>query len=221
MNFEIVNGIAVLPDSFHKNWIIENKRLDHNVSLHEQLTTYVKPGMTCIDAGAHVGTETLWLSNKAGFHGRVHAYEANPRAFECLKYNCGGLKNVIINNVALGATHGTTGIVEVTDNYGMTFTKGEGTIPMIPIDSIGLVGLDFIKIDCEGAEPDILEGAMETIKKFKPTMLIEVNIPALERNGYTVENILEKLRTLRYSFRNIYANEPMQGDQYDILCQSL
>lgn len=221
MNLEIVNGIAVLPDSFHKNWIIENKRLDHNVSLHEQLTPYVKPGMTCIDAGGHIGTETLWLSTRVGYSGKVYAYEANPNAFECLKYNCGGLKNVHLHNVALGSKTGTAGIVEVTDNYGMTYTTKEGNIPMISIDDVNLTTCDFIKIDCEGAEPDILEGATKTIEKYRPTMLIEINVPALERNGYTVENIFEKLRTLRYSFRNIYKNEPMEGVQYDILCQSL
>lgn len=216
---QFVKGYAVLPDSFHAKWIEENGRLDHDVWLNKHIEEFVKPGMTVLDCGSHIGTSVFWYSNRVGTLGRVYAYEANPNAFECLRYNCGGLKNISLHNVALGSVSGTTGIVEVTDNYGMTYTNGDGDIPMITIDSIGLVGLDFIKIDCEGAEPDILEGATKTIEKFRPTMLIEINVPALERNGYTVENIFEKLRTLRYSFRNIYKNEPMQGDQYDILCQ--
>lgn len=218
---EIVNGIAVLPDSFHKNWIIEHGRLDHDVWLMKHLEEYVLAAFTVVDCGAHIGSHALWYSNRVGYHGRVFAFEANPNAFECLKYNCGGLKNVHLHNVALGSKTGTAGIVEVTDNYGMTYTTKEGNIPMISIDDVNLANCDFIKIDCEGAEPDILEGATKTIEKFRPTMLIEINVPALERNGYTVENIFEKLRTLRYSFRNIYKNEPMQGTQYDILCQSL
>lgn len=221
MNFEIVNGIAVLPDEFHKNWIKEHGRLDHNVSLHEELKEFIKPGMTTIDAGAHIGTETIWFSNECGYAGRVYAFECNPTAYECLKYNCGGVKNITTFNKALGARSGYVDVVEVTDNYGMSFTKPGNTIPMVAIDELGFTACDFIKIDCEGAEPEILEGATETIKKYKPVMLIEINVPALERNGYTVENIFEKLRTLRYSFRNIYKNEPMEGVQYDILCQSL
>lgn len=218
---KIVKGFACLEDDFHARWIEETGRLDHNISLHGQLDKYITQGAVCIDAGSHIGTEAIWLSNKVGFTGKVYAYEANPTAFQCLKYNCLGLKNVELHNKALGSRDGFVDIVEVKDNYGMSYTKDGGTIPMTRIDDIVLDSCNFIKIDCEGAEPDILEGATETIKKFKPILFIEINISALERNGYTPENVFEKLRTLGYSFRNIYETEKMEGTQYDIICQSL
>lgn len=218
---KIINGYAVLEDSFHGKWIEETGRLDHNISLHGELKDYVKPGMVCVDAGAHIGTETIWLANQVGFNGRVICFEANPTAFQCLKYNCLGLKNVEIHNKALGSRDGYVDIVEVKDNYGMSFTKEGTTVPMTRIDDMGLDKCDFIKIDCEGAEPDILEGATETIKKFKPILFIEINNEALERNGYRCNDVFDKLNIFGYSYRNIYESEKMEGTQYDIICQSL
>lgn len=217
----IVKGYACLEDSFHATWVEQNGRLDHDVWLMKHLEQYVKDGDVILDCGSHIGTHALWYANKVGFNGKVLAFEANPKAFECLNYNCKGLKNVVLFNKALGDKPGYVDVVEVTDNYGMSFTKEGTSIELINIDSLKLDKCNFIKIDCEGAEPNILEGAKETIQKFKPILFIEVNISALERNGFTPNDIFEKLNIFGYSYRNIYETEKMEGTQYDIICQSL
>ncbi len=218
---KIVRGYACLNDNFHAKWIEETGRLDHDQWLFKHLEPFVNEGDVVIDAGSHFGSHTIWYSNKVGHTGKVLAYEANQKAFTCLKYNCAGMKNIELNNVALGKTIGSVDLVEVPDNHGMAYTKEGKSIPLINIDSLKLEKLDFIKIDCEGAEPDILEGAKETIARCKPIMFIEINNYALERNGYTQETVFEILRILGYSFRNIYETEKMDGVQYDIICQSL
>lgn len=221
MSMQIVNGYACLNDDFHARWIKETGRLDHDTWLYKHLDKFIKEGDLIIEGGAHIATQTLYYSNKVSFTGKVIAFEANPTAFLCLKYNCLGLKNVEIYNKALGSRPGFVDIVENKDNYGMSYTKEGGSIPMIRIDDLLLEKCSFIKIDCEGAEPDILEGAKETIKKFKPILFIEINNEALERNGYTCKDVFEKLNIFGYSYRNIYETEKMEGTQYDIICQSL
>ncbi len=218
---QIVNGYACLEDNFHAKWIKEAGRLDHDQSIFNVLDKFIKPGDVALDLGAHIGTHTLWYSNRVGFEGKVICYEPNPHAFLCLKYNCMGLKNVELNNMAIGKKQGFVDVIDWPDNHGMAYTKEGKSIPLINIDSLKLEKLDFIKIDCEGAEPDILEGAKETIARCKPTMFIEINNYTLERNGYTQETVFEILRILGYSFRNIYETEKMDGVQYDIICQSL
>lgn len=77
---------------------------------------------------------------------------------------------------------------------------------------------NFIKFDCEGMEPVAIVGAWETIKAHLPSMLIEINEGALMRQNRTTSVIFGMLDELGYTCRNIYANQPMKGDQYDIIC---
>ena len=78
--------------------------------------------------------------------------------------------------------------------------------------------MDFMILDCEGWELDVLQGAVETIKKFQPLMLIEINRVTLEKFGKKPQDILDFLNKLGYFCRNLYTNLPMEGEQYDILC---
>ncbi len=213
-----VKGYACLNDEFHSKWIAQTGRLDHDEWLFKHLDQYVKEGDVVIDAGAHIGTHTIWYSKKVDHSGKVYAFEASTKAYECLIHNCKGIKNISLHNTALGEKSGTVTINEIAENQGMNFTTENGDIPMITIDSLGLNKLNFIKIDCEGAEPEILDGATETIARCKPIMFIEINKEALKRNGYTEVDVYEKLITLQYSFRNVYDTEQMEGIQYDIIC---
>ena len=73
-------------------------------------------------------------------------------------------------------------IVPHSGNYGecSVLKKGKGAFhaaQMVCIDKLAPVKCDFMKIDVEGYEPQVIAGAIETIKKFKPSMLVEVNDP--------------------------------------------
>jgi FkbM family methyltransferase len=212
-----VNGYACLNDGVHANWIKEVGRLDHDWWLFKHLDQYVKEGDVIIDAGAHIGTHTIWYSNRVGYSGRVLAFEANRAAFECLSINCGGMKNVELHYQALGDKEGEVSIEVIPDNAGMSYVREGVGVRMNTIDSLGLDRLDFIKIDVEGFEPNVLEGAAETISRCRPVMFIEVNREALKRNGYTPEDVYKKLFNLRYSFKNLYDTEDLSGDQFDII----
>lgn len=212
---KIVKGIAILEeDHCICKWVQESGRLDHDQSALPVILPYVKG--TVIDVGAFIGDHTIAYARKAT---KVIAFEPNKSAFECLEYNLNGKKNVELRNEGLGDNVGSISLTEVETNIGMTYAEeSKKGVKCITIDSLDLKSLDFIKIDAEGYEHKILKGAEETIKKFKPVMVIEINNHALNRNGTSDNDIYIYLNELGYNYRNIYPGGPIHDTQLDLLC---
>ena len=142
----------------------------------------VDAGAVVIDAGANIGVHTLFLARKVGPNGRVLAFEPQRLMFQTL---CGNLAlNSITNtycwNMALGAAPGetTAPMLDPTqpDNFGGVSLEGEipgEPVSVTTIDAFELPRCDFIKIDVEGMEEDVLRGAEHTIRKHKPILYLE------------------------------------------------
>lgn len=213
------NGIAVLEHDTHiSRWVEEHNSLIHNKSLERELRYYVKGSDHVLEIGAYIGDNTAILRNLAE---KVYSYEPNPIAFECLKYNFKDSDKVECYNVGFGKEKGTAKVI-LNDNVGASHLEPNGDIEITTIDSLGLQlykdRLDFILMDCEGWELDVLMGGVETIKAFKPTMLIEINQGTLAKFGKTPKDIFDFLKSIGYHYKNIFKNEPMEGEQFDILC---
>lgn len=216
---KISNGIAVLENDTHiSRWVEQHKSLIHNKSLEEQLRGRIKACDYVLEIGAFIGDNTAILEKLAE---NVISYEPNPMAYECLEYNFKDSSKVKTINKGFGKEIGTAKI-NLNENVGASFLEPDGDIEIITIDSLGYKlyedRLDWIIMDCEGMELDILEGGIKTILKYKPTMLIEVNRGALERYGKTPKDLYEFLTKNNYFFRNLYDNEGLEGEQLDILC---
>lgn len=145
----------------------------------------VKPGMFVLDIGANIGCHTVALSRIVGSHGIVFAYEPERTNFTTL---CG---NIALNNIlnvyafqkAVGCTSGLIAVPEL--DLGKTSNMGglslcedysgapSYPVPLITIDELDFLRLDFVKIDIEGMEKLTLEGGKETIEKYKPTLYVE------------------------------------------------
>jgi FkbM family methyltransferase len=202
-------------DTHISRWVEESGRLDHDQNTLPLLTPYLTG--TVIDVGAFIGDHTVFYARHAP---QVYAFEPNPLAFECLSRNLEEFNNVRCFRVGLGAASGSAAIVE-NENAGMaTLVEGEGT-PIIALDSLNLSGVSFIKIDAEGWECDVLEGARETIARCRPVMLIEVNDSALRGQGRTPAELITKIAGMQYTMRNVYPDQKMVGPQYDALCEPL
>lgn len=213
------NGIAVLEHDTHiSKWVEQHNSLIHNKSLANELRYYIKKSDYVLEIGAYIGDNTAILRNLAE---RVYSYEPNPLAFECLEYNFKDSEKVSCYNLGFGKESGTAKII-LNDNVGASHLEPNGDINIITIDSLGLKlykdRLDFIVMDCEGWELDVLMGGIETIKSFKPTMLIEINRGTLAKFGKSPKDIFDFLKSIGYFCRNIFQNEPMEGEQFDILC---
>jgi FkbM family methyltransferase len=156
----------------------------------------VRPGAVCIDAGANVGSYTLPLAFAAGPLGEVHAFEPHPGVRERLLVNIAlnGIQIVTVNEEGLGGQAGN----DILYGYGAsTFNQGasslrrslDATEPLACrirtvddyAEEAGLGRVDFVKIDVEGADLDVLQGARSTLARHRPVLLVEANTASLAK----------------------------------------
>ena len=117
-----------------------------------------------VDIGAWCGTWTLSMQQYAK---NIYCYEPNKVHFECLTRNLSMHENVRLYNQALGNEDGFVKLTEetATQNTRVLLEKGETKIDKL--DSLNLQGVDFIKIDVEGLEMEVLKGAEKTLQNVK------------------------------------------------------
>ena len=218
---ELFNGIALLKDDqCICRFIRESGRLDHDQNMLPLLKEFIKNGDVVLDIGAFIGDHTIYYSKLVGDNGSVIAFEPNRDSFFCLEHNLKAYKNVELINSAIGKEYGFVRTVDVLGNIGMNFLIPDnlGGIVIYSLNQMEIDRIDFIKIDVEGFELDVLIGGKETINKFKPTMLIEINDATLSRQGISRNDIFAWLQENNYIYRNIYKNQGLNDSQLDIIC---
>lgn len=143
-------------------------------------------GDTVLDIGGCWGDTALYFAHKVGADGKVYSFEFIPDNIKLHNINTGfnlALKSRI--ELVPNPVSNISGVpVYFTDNGPGSkieyhpFEDQSGSTTTISIDDYvstnNIAKLDFIKMDIEGAEPLALEGAIETIKKFKPTLAIAI-----------------------------------------------
>jgi FkbM family methyltransferase len=128
---------------------------------------------TCVQAGGNMGVWPYLLSKKFE---KVYTFEADPRLYSHLEENLKGCRNVNINHGGLWSEHGQCHIKdEKPNNLGAQFVvpDEDGAVPLWPLDDFELKDVDLIYLDIEGAEWAALQGAYETISKWRPTIVVE------------------------------------------------
>jgi FkbM family methyltransferase len=165
---------------------------------YDLLYQYVKdkPIRKIIDVGAWWGPWSLWWHNKVK---SVEIFEPNKNILPKLVNNVGKLENCTIYNTALGDRQGSVSM-ECADHSG-TYHVAEqhGDIEIKTLDSFEFDNVDIIKIDTEGYELPVLQGAKETILKNRPWIQVEGNKSG-ERYGRTkldIKNFLSDLGMTR------------------------
>jgi len=174
---------------------------------------YMKPnkGDVFIDIGAHVGKYTMQAAKIVGDNGKVIAVEADPITFKALSDGiiANGFRNVVALNIAIydkecevalhsvpidGKTEMGKGFTSVKRYVGPSVFVKAKPLDFI-VNTLNLARVNFIKIDVEGAELEVLKGARKTIEKFKPILVIEISMSKSE--------IFEIMNESRYSSRSI------------------
>ncbi len=233
MNIKQTNeGWYIIEGDSHVGaWIEQNKKLDHDDFLIPLACSNMRPGWVVMDCGALYGDHSIAYARTVGKDGAVIAIEANKLAFECLSKNAEKFEApMFCMNLALCDFHGGMA-VHIMDEHNVGASKvtkegkeskTESPVRTATIDGIvtaaNLDRLDFIKIDCEGWELSILKGANDTLKKFRPVLLIEMNSWALSQQDASYKDIYDYLLKHNYAWR-IAQPEAKGGDQqYDILC---
>lgn len=149
---------------------------------------------TAIDVGAHVG---LWSFNLAQRFEIVHAFEPVAEHRECFAKNVTA-DEVVLHDCALGAAEAACDM-HVTDGSSGDSKVAPGlSVAMRTLDSFNLRDVDFIKIDCEGYEENVLRGAEQTILHWKPTIIVEQKRDMATRFGLRPLGAVEYLKGLGY-----------------------
>lgn len=146
------------------------------------LARFVRPGDIVVDAGANIGTLTLFFARAVAGQGRVYAFEPQRVIFQtlCANIALNSLTNVHAFQAALADTAGATTTdaadYRLENNYGGMplglWPEGE-RVPMTTLDSLGLDRCDLAKIDVEGMEAQVLQGAEATLSKCRPALYVE------------------------------------------------
>ncbi len=190
------------------------------------LSDVVKPGSVCFDIGAAAGLYTLVLSRLTGPQGQVHSFEPVPFAHPALTRLLGGRssENVRHHPIALGVEPGH-GVMSVPVGKhgpvtGRSFLDadcdGPGSnaefrgqigvdVEVQTLDSVcaaaELTRLDFIKIDVEGAELQVLKGGQASIERFRPAVLVEIEDRHTARYRHPGADVAAWLRERDYVMR--------------------
>lgn len=126
---------------------------------------------TVLQAGGNCGMYARFYAN---YFNKVITVEPEGLNFECLSYNCSDTNKFDVRRGALSNYMGTCTVTGSYRNCGIFRIKQEsGDIPVFTIDSLDLQECDLIHLDLEGHEDRALKGALETIKKFEPTVITE------------------------------------------------
>jgi FkbM family methyltransferase len=175
------------------------------------LDQVLEPGMVFLDVGANDGYFTLFAARRLGAGGRVIAVEPSSRERINLQRNieANGLANVTVVPLALGATRATAKLRLAKGTHSGHNTLGnfahsdvqtesfeEVTVDALDAvaERLGLTRVDFIKVDVEGAEASVIDGAQEVLRRMRPTLLLEINEMALQAQNRSAATLLVTLQ---------------------------
>lgn len=142
--------------------------LEEYKSVDEALK-FVKERNVCVQAGGNVG---VWADYLAQKFGEVWTFEPDLENYLCLIRNVGS--GVFPFWAALGHKPMSVSMNREPANAGAhSVNLNGGRVPVLTVDELELTDCNLMALDCEGYEPFVIEGARETIKRFKPVLMIE------------------------------------------------
>jgi FkbM family methyltransferase len=181
----------------------------------------IKPGMIVLDVGANIGYYSLVSAKIVGNKGKVYAFEPEPNNFNLLLKNIkvNNYENIIPVNMAASNKNGNAQLFLDKNNFGnqslasknVPECRGVIAIKTITLDKyfkdiIKNKNMDIIKMDAQGAEGMVLEGAKNILKK-NPIIITEFSPIALKNMGTSPQKMLENIRKLNYKLFIIHEKE--------------
>lgn len=178
----------------------------------------VQPGDVVVDIGGHIGIFATYAAAVCGAS-RVIVFEPFPENFELLVRNVeeNGLTSVTCVNEAVGGKRGRLPLrVDPTNSGGHSLTSGlDGAIIEVQcctlgdiFDRFGLDRIDYLKMDCEGAEYQILDASADLLERIGRISMEYHEQP--DREVRDLERVLQKRRfeVRRFEGHRLYARSP-------------
>lgn len=210
-----------------------SQHLDHSIffGLEEESKNYifktVKSNFNCLDIGANIGEVSLNLA-KICAQGKVYSFEPTKNTFEKLNKNIqlNSFNNITAFNFGIGRNEAEFPIYqfqEGNDGANRIIMNAESNqnniLEIIKIKSLDQIShefpkIDLIKIDVEGFENEVIEGALNYIDQHRPILIIELIDKNLKVNGSSAIELVNKLRKLNYQIFRIPDSQELKAD-YD------
>jgi FkbM family methyltransferase len=162
------------------------------------LCSLVTPGATVIDVGAHSGFYTLLLSRLVGPQGKVLAFEPLPGNLRYLNdhIRLNEISNVTVHDAAVGEAPGTARFQPGMNSYtGALSPDGSLDVSVVSLDDLrdggAMPKADLIKIDVEGGEHQVLQGARRLIREAQPVLIIATHSERAEHDCVRLLDLLD------------------------------
>ena len=178
----------IVGSSIHGCWLGT-----YELEKQAALARTIRTGMTVFDIGANAGFYTLAFSRLVGDEGNVWAFEPYAEnAFNILRHiKLNNLQNVTLLQAAVMNRTGVTGF-QVAENNSMGITTREGVyrVPSVSIDDLIAYSIvpipEVIKIDVEGAESMVLDGARKLLSKQLTQVFVALHGDQQKRNCWEI-----------------------------------
>jgi FkbM family methyltransferase len=180
---------------------------------------YLEDGSVALDIGANIGAHTLPMAQLVGSQGRVLAFEPAARSLEKLRANVAANADLAPRVSAFQVLLSQAGAVDLPPEIysswpvssasgrhplhgGVAISTQGATVRTLDeeVAREGLSRVDFVKMDVDGYEMDVLAGAGETLRRFQPALLMEVAPYTLHERGVDAPAPLRFLVDLGYRF---------------------
>lgn len=183
---EITLHLHPFSEAVSDTIVRDNNFLEY-ASLNDLVPEWSRGHKTIIDVGANIGNHAVFFDEYFECES-IMAFEPHPANYEILVQNGFGRNRVFYHNLGLSNYEGTAHIHIPGNNYGggqfLTVNdvsscfggepiRNNGDCRIVTLDSLKIKDVTFIKMDVEGHEMMVLEGAQETIKRCKPILFIE------------------------------------------------
>jgi FkbM family methyltransferase len=200
---------------------------DWEMVLENGYRQFLDSGSTGLDVGEHVGRHAAIFIY--GIHcDQIRIFEPLPEQNKFLSSHFSANENVKVFPFALASVNGETefvinhkspeesGIKERIYNDPALKELEKTIVPMRRLDDLNLdvQRIDYIKVDAEGGEIDIIKGAKHILKKFKPILSVEYGLSSYTAYGYSRTTLFELFESLDYTLCDLFGNS-FDAEQWD------
>ena len=193
-----------------------------------------------LDIGGNIGQTALMLAKKVGEAGKVISFEPFPNSISRFEKNLAlnpDVANVSLQKFGLGSKEQDVRMIEegANNSAGNRIVANDAAVSAQVIEikvrvlddfvrDLAPERIDLIKIDVEGYEMRVLEGAEKTLVKFRPKLFIEVSDQALQNQNSSASEVISFLAHLGYRFRDMSTSRSITsasqlGSHTDLYCE--
>jgi len=192
---------------------------DSEISIINQI---IKKDDVILDIGANIGLMTIPFSKMVGINGKVLSYEPQPEIYRilCGNISINNLINVEPHNLAVGDNNNPLFLPKIDytkpNNFGGMSLQSSGAtkINQIKIDDLSLDKLNFIKIDVETMELNVLNGCYYSIKKHRPVIYVEND--RKEKSPDLLEFLLSENYNCYWHISNLFELNNYKNNNIDV-----